>query len=186
MGRHAGWLTAASVLARRARGRRPASGLRPRGGLHVDELPRRRRPRLQAARPLPRRRRRRAIHDADGATLIESQGEGLARQRAALRHRRARRLLADDDQAEARREAARARRHVRLPAALLRRACVSRSTPPRRARSAARAVRTALAGERTRLDRDQARAAARCYKALRAHGARNVAKATGEALTGLP
>ena len=59
MGRHAGFLTAASVLARQHPERRPAPDLRARGAAQRGEVPRRRRRRLQEARPLPHRRQRR-------------------------------------------------------------------------------------------------------------------------------
>ena len=141
MGRHAGFLTAASALARKY----------PDDGPHLIYLPER----VFVGRQVPGRREgdvsskhgrcmiavSEGIHDderrADHHQARQDGRAGRAWQCPAFRHRRARRSAVRGDQEQARHQA-RARRHVRLSAALLRRLRVRRRRRARRARSARR------------------------------------------------
>ena len=117
--------------------RRPAPDLPAGAHLRRRQVPRRREGDLRQVRPLrdrgvgrhPRRIRRGDHHQA----RRRRGGEGRARQRAALRHRRARRPAVRGNQEQARHQAG-ARRHLRLPAALVPRLRLRRR-PARGARS---------------------------------------------------
>ena len=121
MGRHAGFLTAASALARKYPDDGPHLIYLPERTFVVDKF-------LTDVKETFERHGRcivavsEGIHDDKGEAIITKlmgkDGEGRARQRPALRHRRARRSLMRGGEVEARHQA-RARRHVRLSAALV-------------------------------------------------------------------
>ncbi len=121
MGRHAGFLTAASALARKYPDDGPHLIYLPERTFVVDKF-------LTDVKATFERHGRcivavsEGIHDDKGEAiitkLIGKSGEGRARQRSAFRHRRARRSPMRGGEVEARHQAC-ARRHVRLSAALL-------------------------------------------------------------------
>ena len=123
MGRHAGFLTAAAALGEKFARRRPAPDLPARAHLRPRQFLADVKATYAQVRPLHRRRLRghpRRHRRGDRQQAVEGSRERRARQRAALRHRRAGRPAVRRGQGEARHQA-RARRHVRLPAALVRR-----------------------------------------------------------------
>ena len=161
MGRHAGFLTAASALARKYPDDGPHLIYLPERTFVVDKFLADVKDDVRASRPLhhrrlrgrPRREGRGDHHQAHGQS-----GEGRAWQRPAFRHRRARRPPVRGGEGQAR-DQARARRHVRLSAALVRRLreqgrpargargrreggaiCASRARATARSRSAASAT----------------------------------------------
>ena len=155
MGRHAGFLTAASALARKYPGRRPASHLCPRAHLRRRRVPRRRQGGLREARALRHRRLRghsRREGRGDHHQARRHGREGRARQRSALGNRRARRSSVRRGQDQARHQAG-ARRHFRLSPALLRRLRLRRrSTRSARGRREGGAIRGLGRQERLGVD----------------------------------
>jgi ATP-dependent phosphofructokinase / diphosphate-dependent phosphofructokinase len=134
MGRHAGFLTAASALARKYPDDGPHLIYLPERAFVVDRF-------LADVKATHAKHGRcivaasEGIHDEQGKPILS------ARQRATLRHRRARRPVVRRDQEQARHQA-RARRHVRLFAALVRRLRLGRrSTRGARGRREGGAIR---------------------------------------------
>ena len=140
MGRHAGFLTAASALGKKFPDDGPHLIYLPERVFEIEKFLADVKAVYEPPRPLrgggqrghPRRRRR-----ADAGAAGQGPGARRARQRAALGQRRAGRPAVRGDQVQAE-DQARARRHLRLPAAQLHRLQSATSTSARRARSARR------------------------------------------------
>ena len=158
MGRHAGFLTAASALGKKF----------PDDGPHLIYLPERTfvldrfladvKAALRTLRPLRDRglrRHPRRLRRADRQPAGQGPRTRRARQCAAVRHRRAGRPAVRGNQVQARHQA-RARRHLRLPAALASSAAC-RDVDQREAREVGeKAVQFAHVGRTRRLGRDPA------------------------------
>jgi hypothetical protein len=120
MGRHAGFLTAAAALARQFPDDGPHLIYLPERPFTMEQVRGRRAGRVQEARPLRHRGvRRHRRRNRRGHRQQVHQGSGQPRQRAAVRQRRPGRPAGQGDQGQGA-DQPRARRHPRLPAALLR------------------------------------------------------------------
>ena len=144
MGRHAGFLTAASALARKYPDDGPHLIYLPERTFSIDGF-------LADVKASYEKHGRcviaasEGIHDAEGAPILAKLTgglrEGRARQRAALRHGGARGSLVRGDQVQARHQT-RSRRHVRLSCSARSSAASRTSINEKRARSARRPCRT--------------------------------------------